>query len=160
MNPQRIPTPRSVPYSGGMTSEAQRRTTCAQNLCRNMWRSRTEHQVMHPRFSGSPSVSGLQRGQAASIPKIPIKTWERVQRLDWACLYNASIDTDRTDQERFYATIDCVAEAYAASKDSATGVVSLLDVWPFYDTSGVFRVTTHLPRVVFTTQQYVEYMSF
>ena len=94
----------------------------------------------------------------ASIPKIPIKTWERVQRLDWACLCNASIDTDRTDQDRFYAAIDSAAQAYAASKESATGVVTLGDVWPFYDTSEVFRVTTHLSRVVFPTQQYVEHM--
>jgi hypothetical protein len=46
--------------------------------------------------------------------------WERVQYLDWACLSNASIDTERTDQERFYAPLDRAAEAYAASKYSVS----------------------------------------
>jgi hypothetical protein len=54
--------------------------------------------------------------------------------------------------------LDRAAEAYAASKDSATGVVILGDAWSFYDTSEVFRATMHLTRVVFPTQQYVEHI--
>ena len=39
-----------------------------------------------------------------------------------------------------------------------TGIVTFSDVWPFYNTSEVFRATTHLKRVVFPTQQYVEHV--
>jgi hypothetical protein len=33
----------------------------------------------------------------ASVPKIPVKTWERVQRLDWACVSEASFEADETE---------------------------------------------------------------
>jgi len=35
---------------------------------------------------------------------------------------------------------------------------AVASVWPFYDTSQVFRTHAHLRRVVFPTQQYVEHM--
>ena len=94
----------------------------------------------------------------ASVPKIPVKTWERVQRLDWACVSEASIEADETEIERFYAALDHALEACTASKTSVTGIVTFSDVWPFYNTSEVFRATTHLKRVVFPTQQYVEHV--
>jgi len=94
----------------------------------------------------------------ASTPKIPVKTWERVQRLDWACLSEASIEAPQDDVKRFYDAIDAAAAAFTASKPSAPGIFTISDAWPFYDTSQVFRTHAHLRRVVFPTQQYVEHM--
>jgi hypothetical protein len=59
---------------------------------------------------------------------------------------------------RAWPGVSTVQQVYAASKDSSTWVVTLGDVWSFYNTSEVFWETTHLTRVVFPTQQYVEHM--
>ena len=85
----------------------------------------------------------------ASIPKITIKTWEKVQRLDWNCVSEASIDADEKECERFYAVVDRAGQDFIASKDSWPGIVTLSDAWSCYDTSEVFHATTHLQRVVY-----------
>ena len=92
-------------------------------------------------------------------PSITMKVVERVQRMDWECVANISMEgVAQPEQDRFYAIMDAAKERFNDTtlriRAVMHGIVTVGDAMPHMDAT--FRATGHFRRVIMPTQQYLE----